>query len=208
MTAATLRSSQFLKGLLMKDNLQPRPGDLIGFSGQDFVGTFINLTTYGIPFWDLSHVGIIGEYKGELLLFESNTFDPSPCVIQGKQFAGTQAHRLDAQLRDYRGKVWHYPLVTPLYSHERKRLNNFLHDTIGVPYDKIGAFRSGGIGWSFVESLFRSSDLSAIFCSEWCAAAHCEIGRFNTDNVSRWSPNKLVRTERRQSILGKSRRMK
>lgn len=192
----------------MKDTLQPRPGDILGYSGQDFIGCFINVVTYGIPFWDLSHIGIVGEYKGELLLFESNVYDPAPCVIQGKCFRGTQAHRIETQLDYYQGKVWHYPLITPLYEHERKRLNKFLLDTVGTPYDEIGAFRSGGIGWSLLESFFRPADLSSIFCSEWCCAALTHIGRFKTDNVSRWSPNKFTRTCRRRGILGKPRRLK
>ena len=55
---------------------------------------------------------------------------------------------------------------------------------------------------------FLEEDVTTIFCSEWCCAAHTAIGLFRTDNVSRWNPNRFVRTERRQGILLKPRRLK
>src|SRR5690349_10220807 len=69
-----------------------KPGDILGFSGYHPASIAINLVTYGIPFWHLSHVGIVGEHCGELVLFESCITDPDPCVITGKHFSGTQAH--------------------------------------------------------------------------------------------------------------------
>jgi hypothetical protein len=186
----------------------PQAGDLLGFSGDGWLSAGINLATYGIPYWSLSHVGIVGEYKGRTLLFESCLEDADPCEIKGKVFSGTQAHTIESRLTDYHGKIWHYPLYRSLYDFERKRLNRFLRDTTGIPYDEIGAFRAGGIGFSWLESLLREADLSSLFCSEWCAAAHSTIGIFQTDNASRWSPNKLVRHERRQEILLAPRRLK
>jgi hypothetical protein len=200
-TAARRRPSTRLSPLNLK------PGDIIGFSGNHWASIAINLVTYGIPFWHLSHVGMVGEHRGELVLFESCISDPQPCLIRGEHFSGTQAHKLDSVL-SYNGKVWHYPLCRPLYDDERQRLSTFLHSTIGTPYDAIGAFRSGGLGFSFIESLLRNQDLSSLFCSEWCAAALCHIGLFATDNVSRWSPNKFVRAARRQAILCRPQRIK
>ena len=178
-----------------------RAGDLIGFSGYGWVSAGINLATLGIPCWSISHVGIIGEHEGRTLLFESCFDQDAPCEVTGKHFSGTQAHTLDYRLKNYPGKMWHYPLYRELYQFERKRLNRFLRETVGTPYDQIGAFRSGGIGFSWLESLLRQTDLSSIFCSEWCASAHTTIGIFQTDNVSRWSPNKFIRAERRQELL-------
>jgi len=186
-----------------------QPGDIIGFSGESLISDFINIVTYGVPRWGISHVGIMGEAKdGRLLLFESTTLDGLPCEIAGSPFNGTQAHSLDAVIKAYQGKVWHYPLCRTLYENERQRLTQFLMETIHTPYDEMGAFRSGGVGLSWIESLFREEDLTKIFCSEWCCAAHTEIGIFRTDNVSRWNPNRFVRTERRQGILRKPRRLK
>jgi hypothetical protein len=185
-----------------------QPGDIIGFSGYALSSIAINIATYGIPFWSTSHVGIIGEYEGRKLLFESCWNNEDPCVIQNKQFRGTQAHEIEPRIERYFGKVWHYPLYRELYDFEKERLNTFLADTIGTPYNQLDAMRSGGIGLSWIESLLRDPDLSSIFCSEWCCAAHTATGIFRTDNVSRWNPNRFVRTERSQGILLKPRRIK
>jgi len=186
-----------------------KAGDIIGFSGEGWLSTGITLATYGIPYWSLSHVGIMGRSAkdGRLLLFESTTLAELPCEITGKPIAGSQAHSLDTRLASYRGKAWHYPLYRPLFDHEDKRLTQFLEATVGLPYDKIGAFRAGGFGYSWLESQLRECDLHALFCSEWCAAAHAEIGIFAVDNPARWSPNLLVRTERHKGILRKPRRL-
>ena len=186
----------------------PKAGDLVGFSGGGWLSAAINIATYGLPFFGLSHIGIIGSHEGELLLFESTSLSRLPCLIQGKPVFGTQAHRLDDRVKVYKGKVWLYPLVTRLYDFESERLSKFLTAFIGKNYDAIGAFRAGGIGWSWLESKLRRENLESLFCSEYCAAAHANIGIFRTDNVSRWSPNRLARTERRRGILRKPWRLK
>lgn len=197
MPPVTLRSKSF------------EPGDIIGFSGANYISDFINVVTYGIPRWSLSHIGIVGDYKDGLVLFESTTLDPDPCLIQGKQVDGAQAHCLDSRIARYDGRVWHYPLYRSLYPAERQRLTEFLTSTVGMPYDKVGAFRAGGIGFSWLESkLHPVTSLNALFCSEWCAAAHTEVGLFRTDNIGGWSPNYFVRAERRQRILLPPVRMK
>ena len=48
-----------------------KAGDILAFSGHSLTSAFINVVSYGIPFWSVSHVGIIGEHEGRLLLFES-----------------------------------------------------------------------------------------------------------------------------------------
>lgn len=183
-------------------------GDIIGFSGSALSSVFINLGTYGIPFWDLSHVGMVAEHDGRLVLFESVSDDTEPCVVRGVNVHGSLAHELQSTIYRYKGKVWHYPLYRTLYDFESRRLSQFLLATLGISYDKIGAFRAAGVGFSWMESLLREADLSSLFCSEWCCAAHTEIGIFQTDHVSRYSPNRFVRTERRQGILLKPWRLK
>lgn len=185
-----------------------KPGDLIGFSGHNLVSATINLATYGIPFWHLSHVGIVGEHDGELLLFESTTLNETPCVIQRRQVAGAQSHRIASRIAGYRGKVWHYPLSRPLLPFEFNRLNKFLRRYIGRDYDTIGAFRAGGIGWSWIESKLHEQNLESLFCSEYCVAAHAHVGVFRTDHAGRWNPNRLCRTERHRGILLKPWRIK
>lgn len=192
----------------LRDSVEILPGDIIGFSGTAWSSAAISLLTYGVPYWSLSHVGIVGEHDGRLLFFESTEDYPKPCEVLGKCINGSQAHDLDTVVADYAGRVWHYPLYRPLFTHEKDRLSEFLHATIGLPYDTIGAFRAGGFGFSWLEARLRHQDLSALFCSEWVAAAHAQVGIFATDNVSRWNPSLLVRTERRAGILKKPRRLK
>lgn len=185
-----------------------KPGDIMGFSGDSWASAGINVATFGIPWWSLSHVGILGEHDGKLLLFESTTFNTEPCEITGKVIQGSQAHDLEKKIAGYHGKVYHYPLYRKLYEHERTRLNDFLHATLGHPYDKIGAFRAGGNGFSWLESQLCERDLSSLFCSEWCAAAHDEIGIFPNEDDARWNPNHFVRTERHMGLLKRPRRNK
>ena len=196
-------------GLRPQSALTVQPGDMIGFSGDGWISDFINLATYGIPRWGISHMGIMGEATdGRLLLFESTTLDGLPCEITGECFNGTQAHMLDAVVKAYQGKVWHYPLYRSLYENERQRLTQFLMGTIHTPYDEMGAFRSGGVGLSWIESLFREQNLTKIFCSEWAAAALACVGLWATDNVSRWNPNRLTRRLRSAGVICKPRRLK
>jgi len=63
-----------------------KPGDIIGFSGDSWMSATINLATYGIPYWDLSHVGIVAEVIDEDVVVhrelasatEYRTQDPLP----------------------------------------------------------------------------------------------------------------------------------
>ena len=185
-----------------------RAGDLLGFSGRAWTSAFINIATYGIPFWSLSHVAMIGEYAGRLLVFESDECPIHPCAIRGIHARGVQAHAIAEKVATYPGKVWHYALSRELYDFENERLSNFLLSHIGRGYDDIGAMRAGGLGFSWIESWLHEENLNSLFCSEYCAAAHREVGLFPTDNVARWSPNRLVRKERRMGLLLRPRRLK
>lgn len=197
------------KKSLILDMSAIKSGDLIGFSGQSWLSSAINIGTYGIPLFGISHVGIMAHADdGRLLIFESTSLENLPCEISHENFTGTQAHLLDDILHEYKGRAWHYPLYRSLYQSEDERLTSFLMDTIHVPYDAMGAFRSAGVGLSWFESLFRSQDLQTIFCSEWIAAALSTIGVFPTSNASRWNPNRLVRHLCWNGILCKPRRIK
>lgn len=178
-----------------------KDGDLVAFSGFGRSSVIVNLATYGVPFWSASHVGIIGTYQGERLLFESTSLSNIPCVVQGKAFKGVQAVRLQERLNTYVGRAWHYPLYRQLFGAEEMRLNEFLLEKIAIPYDLAGGMRSAGVGVSWLESRMRGEDLSLLFCSEYATAAHRRIGILQTDNASRWNPNKLIRYERSQKTL-------
>jgi len=151
----------------------------------------------------------MAEHYDQLVLFESTTFCPIPCMIQDKKVHGAQAHPLQPRMDAYWGSVWHYPLINPLSSDARITLSKFLHAQIGRPYDMRGALRSGGKVYSYLESLFRkSNDDSSLYCSEWCALAHRSIGLFRTRSASKWSPNALVRAEYEQETIDKRIRLK
>lgn len=184
-----------------------QPGDLLGFCGNSSLSQFIILNTYGIPWWSLSHIAIAADLMGDTVFFESTSVNPDPCMIQGKCVKGVQVHSL-ASLDNYDAKIWHYPLRRSLNQKENKDLTDFLMSTVGKSYDYIGAFRSGAKVFSWIESKLHEENLHNIFCSELCAAAHREINRFNTNNVSRWSPNALIREEYKQAVLNSYRRIR
>jgi len=204
-----------------------KAGDIIGFSGNDWLSAVINVFTYGIPYYNIAHVGIIAQYdpsdpypiysqeeiydfdaRPGLYMFESvmanNSFCMPPCAFRGKYTDGVQAHYMPNMwglLARRKGRIWHYPLCRKLRPLESRRLTNFLLRNLGARYDAIGAFRAAGLGFSWVESLLRKEDLTSIFCSELCAAAHRHVGIFDTNNASFWNPNRFVRAERRNGIL-------
>lgn len=184
-----------------------KPGEVLGFSGDGGISFMVNILSYGIPWISISHLGILGEHEGELLLFESTTLSNIPCKIQDKLTKGVQAVRLKDRVEKYDGKVFHYPLVNPLFASEQRRLNQFLHDQIGKPYDLIGALRSGGSLFAWFESHLREADLNFLFCSELVASSLHRVDRLETHNVSSWSPNKLIRHGLKKKILQKPRRL-
>jgi len=185
-----------------------KTGDIIAFSGFGHKSVLVNLVTFGWPFWWASHIGIIGEYNDEQLLFESTTLSNIPCAIQNKSCKGVQAVRLADRVSSYNGRVYHYPLYRPLFGFEAHRLDEFLLSKIGVPYDLHGGMRSATHGLSWLESRFSGEDLNYIFCSELVAAAHARIGLLQTTSASRWNPNRLIRYERRTGLRKRARRLK
>lgn len=189
-------------------NVLYRPGDIIGTLGSNIGSQWINIATYGIPFWGLSHVAIAAEYEDRLVLFESTTWNDEPCIIQKKLIKGVQAHYIANRIASYDGSMWHYPLLNRLDRYESKKLTNFLLKQIGKSYDYIGAFRAGGEGFSWLESHLHDESLHTLFCSELCAAAHREVNRFATKNAARWNPNNFTRAERNRGTLGTPMRIK
>lgn len=179
--------------------LQMKPGDVIGFSGRHIASDAINILTFGIPRWSLSHVGIMGydnEHDGALRLFEAD----------GK--VGVRSVGLSDTIQAYRGRIWLYDLSRPLFLHEITRLTNRLAELKHRPYDNKGAYRSGGRLWSWLQAAYRGEDLTSLFCSELDAEVLSYIGVFPTSNASRWNPNHLTRKLRRLGIVNPPRRLK
>lgn len=185
-----------------------RPGDIIGFSGYDWISAWINIGTYGIPGWGISHVGIAARWHGETVLFESRMKGNAPCLIQGKLAEGSQVVRLPTRIRDFRGKVFHYPLTRPLTIAKSKVLTEYLVASVGRAYDYYGAARAAGSIISYLESLIHGPDPKYLFCSEWVAMAHHHVDIFRTVHEARWSPNALIHAEREQGAISKAWRIK
>lgn len=179
-----------------------RPGDVIGFSSHSPIDALINLATWGVPGIGISHVAIAAphpEWAGQLLLYESTTQSPLACAITGKSIEGVQAHRIDDRLSNYNGALWRYELERPLSPTKAACLGEYCGRMIGIPYDAVGAFRSREL--TCVERwLFRKEDVSAVFCSEFAAAALRYTGELRSRNVSRFNPNRLCRELVRRGV--------
>lgn len=201
-----------------------KPGDILGFSGDGWLSFGINLLTYGIPYYHISHVGIVAELQKEdfdnaipgiyrytepgLYLFEATITSLPGCVLTLACKPGVKVRPIGVKVRNTKGRVWHYPCRHKIRPLESRRLTCFLRSQLGKNYDAIGAFRAAGLGFSGIESRLRKEDLSSLFCSELCAAAYKHIGIMDTTNASKWSPNSLVRYCRKENILLKPRRLK
>jgi len=184
----------------MHDSLHSvQPGDVIGFSGRSWLSAGINISTFGIPFWGISHVGIVG-YAHQAL--------PSYSLFESTGKTGVQSRNFDEAIMDYNGRVWLYQLSRPLFLHEMTRLMRRLKGLEGRPYDVPGAVRAGGAIWSLIQAVARGEDLTSLFCSEFVAEVLSYIGIFPTANASRWSPNHLVRKLRRMGIVNPPMRLK
>ena len=184
-----------------------KAGDLIGFSSFSLLDMGINLATRGIPFYHISHVGIVANSIRHVI-FESSMKINTDCIIQKKRVKGVQAHFLTDRIREYKGKVWLYPLARSLSMKEQYTLQNYLEGQLGISYDTLGAFRSRDL--SLIEKImFRKPDLHSLFCSELCAQAYKQLGIFGAKlNPGKLNPNKLVRLGKKAGFLGKAVRLK
>lgn len=184
------------------------PGGLLGFSSFSLCGALINLGTWGLPFFGLSHVAIVARHPGldTPLLWESTSRCDLPCAIRGKRVSGVQAHWIAERIGGYRGKVWYYPLRPGLSGDQNADLTDFLDRRLGTDYDYLGALRARDA--TFIEKLLGKENLHTLFCSELVATAWNEIGVWHTPNASRWSPNRLARTAVDVGIVGKPRRIR
>lgn len=179
-----------------------QPGDLIGFSACSALGVGINVCTLGLPFWGLSHVGIIAGNPDtwEPVLWESTALIDRPCLVRRRRVDGVQCHRIRTRLKTYCGRAWLYRLKQPLAEREGYCLTSYLYSNLGRDYDYLGALRARETPLGWMEQWLCPENLHSLFCSELAAAAYRRVGRLNTANCSKWSPNRLARTLVRQGI--------
>ena len=186
------------------------PGDMIGFSHRGCLGWTINLATGGVPGWGLSHVAqvIAHPEDGHPILCEATAWPSQPCIIRGVYTDGLQCHGISARVWSYPGRVWRYPLTTPLMDEQSKQLTDFAVENLGRRYDYVGAFRARGAGFGWLERRLRKEDLRSLFCSEFVAAGWRAAGIVGWRNASAWSPNRLARAARAAAVVGKPERWK
>lgn len=180
-------------------NLQA--GDMIAFWGSDLLSVVISLLTFG-P----SHVGIVTEWEGGVLIVESTTLADEPCAIRGEVASGAQAHWLPSRISDYDGRVAVYRLRHHwrLSTHESQLMTDLLVNDFVSPsatYDLKSAIISGCVvKWSH---LLPYPDDGSVFCSELCAIAYMRLGRMRLGDAERYNPASLVRSLRRCGVVEK-----
>jgi hypothetical protein len=199
---------------LREDTPSLRPGDLLGCCGRGLVSAAINLATWGLPGFGLSHVMIVGPSldKAEMagwdycdctacllerlqhppLIWESTTLCDLPCAIHHRACDGVQAHGIAGRLQSYRGRIWHYPLTSPLGPLQLRHLQCFLFQHKDDPYDAIGAFRARDTLFGILERRLFRENLHSLYCSEFAAAAWRAAGVWHAPDV-RLNPNRLAR---------------
>ncbi len=186
---------------------QFKSGDILAFSGASFQSDIINIGTYGIPRWSISHVGIVSTDFLRWSRKEIPHFHPT--ILFEAMPSGVQFRvNIKKIVNEYNGRVWVYPLYRRLYPHEVQRLADSLFDIEEIPYDKVGAGRSAGFLFATIQALFRGQDLSTFFCSELIANKLSEIGIHPVTNASKWNPNRLVRDLRNDRVVCKPIRLK
>ena len=170
------------------------PGGLIGFSGADPVSDLVNLATWGIPRWGLSHIAIVAPHVATQLsiLIESTTLCDLECLYTRKRGNGVQAHWIDHRVRPYSGRVWYYPPAARLTRHEATALACWSYTHRGRPYDYFGAVNARDLCCGWLARLCFPDDPEAFFCSEFVPAALQEVGLFDRSDDN-WSPNRLAR---------------
>ena len=178
--------------MVMDDQLDFQPGDIILFSGQGAISLFVRAWTLSA----YSHVGMVAKvsrenlllttmvgglklpaervrlWKPVNLLFESTTADETPCHISGRAFRGVQSHKPLHRIDDYAGSVWRTRLSKEwtLSPSESRLLTTDLLASLGKPYDESRFFLAGARA---TRPLWTSlaADRTRLFCAEMVAAA-------------------------------------
>jgi hypothetical protein len=188
-----------------------KPGDMIGVSGRGSMSNLIQVGCLSLPNvgplgrWGLaglSHVAIVAPVFGEMIVYESTSFNRPPCLRTGRENpTGVQAHRL-TDILDGGGDVFHYPLRRPLYVDEEDRLLNVLESCLGRGYDFVGAGRAGGgrIMRCIQRWTYKHENMNHIFCNELVAYCWAQIGIMQCRNAGAGNPTSLARHAVRRGI--------
>lgn len=175
-----------------------KPGDLVSFAGKGFQSRTIAIRT-GSWIRLVSHVGILFNYNGRLLVGESTTLNEYVCEITKKKTAGVQAHSLENKVKYYSGKIW----VLPLNSHRElcvKESDNLTRWIIeyceqGTAYDLNDALKAR---FRFIYK-WLYPDKTKMFCSELVHSLYADLKRLPPSN-NIISPISLERKCRRAGL--------
>lgn len=168
-----------------------KPGDVIAFSGKEFISNAIKFFTGS----SVSHVGVVMETK----LADSEGNAKKGRVVQVIEstsldgFAGVSVNRLSDRILKYNGGLWWLPLSEDA----RARLDeevffNFLLRQKGIEYDFRGVREFIWRKIPLVNKLFQTESFEKWFCSELVSAALEESGVLGSINASKVSPQDLV----------------
>lgn len=124
-------------------------GDIIAVSEKGLQPCLRQIASFSLPNlgpfgrWGLSgasHIGIICWRYGEPMVFESKNGNYLSCEVTGRENPiGGQAHHVsDFTGLDINTPVWHYPLASPLYYDEEKRLSDILEYWLGRGITDVG----------------------------------------------------------------------
>jgi hypothetical protein len=172
-----------------------KAGDIIAFSGHGILSRLIRCATCG-PY---SHIAVVGRHPcsdRRLVVYESTSQSPRPCLISGEIVSGVQCHELDEVLGDH-GGGWHFPLTAPLDDFEGEVISGWCVDRLGSPYDFSDAIaaRSAGLGWlrnAVARWCGCASDDAEWICSDLVASALHRGNRY-PERRGHVSPSGLIR---------------
>jgi hypothetical protein len=185
-----------------------RAGDLLLFRGENWKSFAIALGTSLPSQWIAgcapSHLGIISDYEGRPILFESTTLCTLPCEILKRPVQGVQAHDPRRRIEAYGGRVWHMRLADderldePLADWQSKRLTDFCLRHLGESYDFAGLTRTWL--WSHLVTFLRPPRHMTV-CSRFVARAAREA-RIVGQNIipDKVSPAYIAREWPREEI--------
>lgn len=176
-----------------------RPGDVLGLSGACALGDAVNLATWGVPRWGLSHLAIVAPYcpdgmrTSKLVVCEATIREDYPCVYAEKCVSGVQAHWPEEWLQRQNGRVWLYRPANEVSPWDAYVLGEWCKLMMGRAYDYWGALHARQVVGGWLLHRVLPEDFNEFFCSEFVPAALRLVELFETDNCSVWSPNKFTR---------------
>ncbi len=157
-------------------------GDIIAFAGEGKFSTVIKGVTGKCKNnHSISHVAMVlrttAHSSGLVQLMESTSL--------GDGFAGVQITRMSTHIKNYKGKIWWYPIKRDIQIRLKPMLQWLLAQE-GKPYDLPQAILSA------LDFVYQQEDFDKLFCSELCAEALERGGVINSVIASRITPVELI----------------